>query len=71
MRLMKRWLGGILGMVLLLGLLPGTALAAEADWATDAVNTLNGIYGSGVFSAENDGEMTVSDLTRAGKQHQL
>lgn len=48
MQFMKRWLSGILGIVLLLGLLPGRALAAgeTANWATEAVTTLNEIYSS-------------------------
>lgn len=45
---------------LVAGLLPATALAEDASWATDAVTTLNNIYGSGVFSAD-DTEMTEGD----------
>lgn len=59
MRLMKRWLSGLLCLVLLLGLLPTAALAEgeTAAWATEAVTTLNRIYGSdgsSPFSASTD-----------------
>ena len=51
MRRMKKLLSALLCAALLAGLLPGAVLAAEgtADWAKEAVDTLNGIYGSGVF----------------------
>ena len=61
MRQMKKLLSALLCAALLAGLLPATALAAEASWAADAVSKLNGIYGSGVFSAEDTG-MTEGDL---------
>ena len=51
MRRMKRWLSIILCLVMVLGLLPATALAADTSWAESAVSTLNGIYGSGIFTA--------------------
>ena len=44
-------------LALCLTLLPCAALAAEVDWATDAVKTLNSIYDTAVFSAD-DGTMT-------------
>lgn len=69
MRSVKKWLGGLLCLALLLTLLP-TALAADGDpapWAAEAVQTLNGIYGENVFSAE-DSPMTVAELnTLMGK----
>lgn len=58
----KRLCSVLLAIVLSVGLLPVGALAA--DWATDAVSTLNGIYGSdssGPFSAD-DTAMTVAEL---------
>lgn len=69
MKRTKKWLAGLLCSVLLLGLLPTAALADEsagtADWAKDAVDTLNAIYGTTenptVFEASNS-VMTVSDL---------
>ena len=61
MKRARRWLASLLALALCLTLLPGTALAAEADWAKDAVDTLNGIYGENVFSAEDDA-MTVENL---------
>ena len=57
----KKLLSAALALALCLMLLPGTALAAEADWAKDAVDKLNGIYGENLFSA-NDGTMTVAEL---------
>ncbi|WP_297233217.1 S-layer homology domain-containing protein [uncultured Flavonifractor sp.] len=62
MRRMKRWLSIVLCLVMVLGLLPATALAADTSWAESAVSTLNGIYGSGTFSA-TDAEMTVGNAT--------
>lgn len=59
----RRGLSILLTLCLLLGLSAGLAVpagAATADWAQSAVDTLNGIYGSNVFSAD-DAEMTVSD----------
>ena len=57
----KKLLSAALALALCLMLLPGTALAAEADWAKGAVDKLNGIYGENLFSA-NDGTMTVAEL---------
>lgn len=56
----KRLCSILLAIVLSVGLLPVSALAA--DWATDAVDTLNEIYGSGSgpFSAD-DGTMKEKD----------
>ena len=56
MRLMKRWLSGLLCLVLLLGLLPTAALAEgePASWADPAVKVLNEIYGSNIFSASDE-----------------
>lgn len=45
---------------MLVAMLPVSAFAADASWADSAVSALNGIYGSGVFSAD-DGEMTHGD----------
>lgn len=59
-RRMKKLLSALLCAALLAGLLPGTVLAAGADWATDAVSKLNTIYGSSVFSAD-DGTMKEKD----------
>lgn len=51
----------LLTLCLLIGLSAGLAVPAGAEhWAQSAVDTLNGIYGSNVFSAD-DAEMTVSD----------
>lgn len=56
----KRVLSLILAFCLIIGLMPTAALAANAPWAADAVNALNEIYGSGVFSAD-DATMTEGD----------
>ena len=68
MRKLKRWTAALLCAVLLLGLLPTAALAADGGWAQSAVTTLNQIYGN-VFSASNE-EMTENHLqtilTRTG-----
>ena len=61
MKRTRRWLAALLALALCLTLLPATALAAEVDWAKDAVSKLNSIYGTTVFSAD-DGTMTVGDL---------
>ena len=45
---------------MLVAMLPVSAFAADASWADSAVSALNGVYGSGVFSA-SDGEMTHGD----------
>lgn len=50
----------LLAAVMLVCLLPVSALAAEADWATDAVSKLNTIYDTTVFSAD-DGTMKEKD----------
>ncbi|MGM9608421.1 MAG: S-layer homology domain-containing protein [Oscillospiraceae bacterium] len=63
----KRWLAGLLCAALLLSLLPTAALAEEGHWADDAVNTLNGIYGSGVFEA-SDENMTEADAAAVLKK---
>jgi len=59
----KRILSVLLAAVLLVGMVP-MAFAAEADlqahWAQQAVDTLNGIYGEGVFAA-SDEPMTAAD----------
>lgn len=67
MKRTRRWLAALLALALCLTLLPGTALAEDgtADWAADAVKTLNTIY----TDSENDpfsnstGEMTEGDLS--------
>lgn len=61
MKRTKRWLAGLLCAVLLAGLLPTAAFAAQAGWATPAVTALNNVYGNGIFSAD-DVRMTQSDL---------
>lgn len=60
MRRMKRWLSIVLCLVMVLGLLPATALAAEPHWADSAVETLDDIYGSDIFTA-GDTAMTEKD----------
>lgn len=60
MKRTKKWLAGLLCAVLLVGLLPTAALAADASWANQAVNKLNEIYGGGVFTASTD-TMTVGN----------
>ena len=49
----KRVWSILLALILALSLFPVTGLAADVDWAKDAVTTLNNIYGSGVFFAED------------------
>ena len=61
MKQTRRWLAGLLCTALLACLLPTAALAEDAPWAGDAVEKLNGIYGEGVFSAD-DGDMTEEDV---------
>ena len=66
MRRMRRGLCGVLCLVLLLGLLPAAALAEETGgqgthWAQSAVEQLNKIYGSNLFSTSDD-DMTVSGV---------
>lgn len=56
----KRILSLLCGLAMLVAMLPVSAFAADASWADSAVSALNGIYGSGVFSAD-DGEMTHGD----------
>ena len=45
---------------MLLAMLPTIALASEGHWADSAVETLNGIYGSGTFTA-SDAAMDAED----------
>lgn len=53
MKRTKRWFAGLLSVVLILTLLPVTALAAEQQsWAQSAVDTLNRIYDGSVFSTD-------------------
>lgn len=59
MKQKKRWLAGLLAAVLLTALLPGTALAAD-HWAKSAVDTLNRIYSTTLFSTDETA-MTVDD----------
>ena len=61
MRKLKRWTAALLCAVLLLGLLPTAALAADGGWAQSAVDTLNGIYQTSVFSTDDTAPMTVGD----------
>ena len=56
----KRILSLLCSLAMLVAMLPVSAFAADASWADSAVSALNGIYGSGVFSAD-DGEMTHGD----------
>lgn len=56
----KRILSIIMTFVLLIGILPSTAFAAQNDWSNQAVTTLNQIYGGG-FSAD-DTIMKESDV---------
>lgn len=51
---------------MLVAMLPVSAFAADASWAAEAVKTLNGIYGSGVFSAD-EGAMTRRDAKASAK----
>lgn len=60
MKRSKRWFAGLLSAVLILTLLPVPALAAEAHWAQSAVDTLNEIYSTSVFSTD-DTPMTKGD----------
>ena len=60
MRRMKRWLSIVLCLVMVLGLLPATALAAEPHWADSAVEALNGVYRTNVFSTAET-SMTVDN----------
>jgi hypothetical protein len=51
-RLAKKYLPLLLSFSLLLAFLPMTAAAADQrHWAADAADTLNGVYGDGIFSA--------------------
>ena len=59
MKRTKKWLAGLLAAVLLTALLPATALAAD-HWAKSAVDTLNGIYNTTLFSTDATA-MTVDD----------
>lgn len=59
MKRIRKHLAALLSAVLLLGLLPITA-AAAGHWADDAVRTLEEIYGSGKFVAD-DTDMTWDD----------
>lgn len=56
-KMKKKLLSMALALALCLMLLPCTALAATADWAVDAADTLNQVYGVTEFSAE-DTQMT-------------
>ena len=48
----RRW-SFLLVLSLLLSLFPASALAADGHWADSAVETLNQVYGSGVFTASD------------------
>lgn len=61
MRKLKRWTAALLCAVVLLALLPTAALAADGGWAQSAVDTLNGIYQTSVFSTDDTAPMTVGD----------
>lgn len=63
MKQKKRWLAGLLAAVLLTALLPATALAAD-HWAKSAVDTLNRIYNTTVFSTDET-TMTVDNARTA------
>lgn len=62
----KRILSLLCSLALLAAMLPVSAFAADASWAAEAVKTLNGIYGSGVFSAD-EGAMTRRDAKAIAK----
>ena len=59
-----RFLSILMTLALAVSLLPGAALAAEGHWAQSAVDTLNKIYGTTVFSTEETA-MTVEDARAA------
>ena len=63
MKQKKRWLAGLLAAVLLTALLPATVLAAD-HWAKSAVDTLNRIYNTTVFSTDET-TMTVDNARTA------
>lgn len=67
MRRMKRWLSIVLCLVMVLGLLPATALAEESHWAQSAVDTLNEVYGTTVFSTDET-QMTVGDAAEIASE---
>lgn len=58
----------MVALALTAGVLPVSALAADGNWASDAVQTLNGIYGSGIFSADNTAVMTEKETADILKQ---
>lgn len=58
----------MVALALTAGVLPVSALAADSNWAGDAVKTLNGIYGSGIFSADNTAVMTEKETADILKQ---
>ncbi len=60
MKRAKKILSALLCAALLAGLLPGTVLAAD-HWAKDAVDTLNSIYSTSVFSTDETA-MNESDV---------
>lgn len=61
MKRIKQWLAVLLSALLLATLLPTGVFAADTEWASTAVNTLNSIYGRDVFAASDD-EMTVDGV---------
>ena len=66
---MKKQVISILAVfVLMVGILSVPALAADDNWAGEAVQTLNGIYGNGVFSADDTATMTEKDAVDLLKQ---
>lgn len=58
----KRVISLLMVLALTVGLLPTSALAAgTTNWAQSAVDALNAIYGSGMFSADDTAEMSEKD----------
>nr|WP_297274184.1 S-layer homology domain-containing protein [uncultured Agathobaculum sp.] len=58
----KRVISLLMALALTVGLLPTSALAAgTTNWAQSAVDALNAIYGSSIFSADDTAEMSEKD----------
>jgi len=57
----KRAVALLLAVVLSICTMPADTMAAEAPWASDAVNVLNSIYPGNFFSA-SDNELTVNEV---------
>ena len=61
----KKLLSIILAVAVSLSLTVPALAAEDADWAAGAVRELNGIYGAGIFSADNESTMTEGDVHTA------